>query len=79
PHALVGDGTSWAEQLRAADSEASSKSVAWIVYRGSPAAFEKNLRRLSLQFDADTVEPTQIGSPRAFGLVSVVRLSRLLR
>ncbi|MEZ6151701.1 MAG: hypothetical protein R3C09_16455 [Pirellulaceae bacterium] len=79
PRALVGDGTSWAVQLRAAGRAASSESVVWIVYRGSPAAFDKNLRRLSLQLDADTVEPTQIGSPRAFGLVSVVRLSRLLR
>ncbi|MEZ6075020.1 MAG: hypothetical protein R3C56_04890 [Pirellulaceae bacterium] len=43
PRALVGDGTSWAVQLRAAGRAASSESVVWIVYRGSPAAFDKNL------------------------------------
>ncbi|MEO8271831.1 MAG: hypothetical protein ABI557_19060, partial [Aureliella sp.] len=77
PRALVGDGASWAEQLRDAGRETERGSVAWIVYRGSPAAFQKNLRKLAWQFKADSVEHWQIDAPQAFGLVSVVHLTSL--
>lgn len=48
----------------------------WIVYRGSPESFKRHLE--SLQQPSEVGQPTswQIGSPRSFGLVSLVRLSR---
>jgi len=76
PRALVGDGTNWAVQLRAAGRASSSGSVVWIVYRGSPAGFEKQLRKLALQFKAGSIDHWQVGAPRAFGLVSIVRVMR---
>ena len=76
PRALVGDGASWSTQLCDARRPSSGGRVHWIVYRGSPTGFEKNLHRLALQLEVGSIEHWQIGTTRAFGMVSVVRVSR---
>lgn len=48
----------------------------WIVYRGSPASFNRQLRLMQRASEGGSLARWQIGSPRSFGLVSVVRISR---
>jgi hypothetical protein len=79
PHALVGDGASWARQMLSEDHVgriASSGSAVWLVYRGSPAAFEMHCRKWASGLEAGSQEHWRLDAPQAFGLVSVVRASR---
>lgn len=48
----------------------------WIVYRGSPASFNRQLRLMQRAREGGPLASWQIGWPRSFGLVSVVRISR---
>lgn len=48
----------------------------WIVYRGSPAGFDRQLQLLQRASEGGPRASWQIGSPRSFGLVSVVQLRR---
>ncbi len=77
-------GTAQAEQSRAgggaAEQFVGAELVAgnpnqWIVYRGSPSSFRRQLRLLQRASAEAHLENWQIDAPRSFGSVSVVRMS----